>query len=227
MVCFTIQETIISGLYLYEARKILRPSEAFQREKTNQVVRHLIWVNAFIIFLDAALLSTEFANLFNIQTVFKAAIYSVKLRFEFVVLNQLVDIVGGGHSNIPRGDTYASNQKGGTVRSNGSMQLDTIASQTGGGRPRQRPGDSYSASAGPGSITSPRLEAKSGGVLRTSEVQIDMDDDNEDQVRTMAHYGAHRHGSVEGFGLPLQGRRRAPSLSESEMELATKPGFAI
>jgi len=215
MVCFTVQETIISGLYLYEARKILRPSEAFRRDKTNDVVKHLIWVNLFIIFLDAALLTTEFNNLFDIQTVFKAAIYSVKLRFEFVVLNQLVDIVGGGTSAMPRSDTYASGaQKGGTIQSSRNVQLDTFGS---GGRPRQRPGEFYSASAGPGSVTSPQLAPKSGGVLRTSEIQVNMEDESS---------SPRGHGPVEPFDLPMQGRR-APSPSESEIELAPRPGHAF
>ena len=95
MTGFTIQETIISGLYLWETRKILQPRQTFQKKKTRKVMYHLIWVNVLIICLDIALLSTEYANLFTIQTVFKAAIYSVKLRFEFVVLNQLLDLVQG------------------------------------------------------------------------------------------------------------------------------------
>lgn len=216
MVCFTIQETIISGLYLYEARKILRPSEAFHRDKTNEAIKHLIWVNLFVIFLDAALLATEFANLFDIQTVFKAAIYSVKLRFEFVVLNQLVDVVGGGTSAIPRSDTYASGQKG-TVRSSRSVQLDTFSS---GGRARQQPGKFYSATAGPGSVTSSQLAPKSGGVLRTSEIQVNMEDEASFAVT------AQRHDPEDSFSLPVQGRR-APSPSESEIELARRPGYAL
>ena len=42
--------------------------------------------------------ATEYANLFSIQRVFKAAVYSLKLRFEFIVLNALVDIVQGRSS---------------------------------------------------------------------------------------------------------------------------------
>lgn len=216
MVCFTVQETIISGLYLYEARKILRPSESFHRDKTNEVVKHLIWVNAFIIFLDAALLTTEFNNLFDIQTVFKAAIYSVKLRFEFVVLNQLVDIVGGGTSAMPRSDTYASRQKG-TVRSSRSVHLDTFNSGT---QPRQQPNEYYTATASSGSVTSPQLAPKSGGVLRTSEIQVNLGDEISSPTI------GRKHGAAETFSLPMQGRR-PPSPSESEIELAVKPGYAM
>ncbi len=48
MTGFTIQELIISGLYLYEARRILRPGQVFQKKKTNEVMKHLIWVNIFV-----------------------------------------------------------------------------------------------------------------------------------------------------------------------------------
>lgn len=108
MTGFTIQETIISGLYLWETRKILRPGQIFQKKKTRQVMYHLIWVNVLIILLDIALLSTEYADLFTIQTVFKAAVYSIKLRFEFVVLNQLMDLVHRHSTEDYHSGTYKS-----------------------------------------------------------------------------------------------------------------------
>ena len=128
MTGFTIQETIISGLYLWETRKILRPGKIFQKKKTRQVFHHLIWVNIFIILLDLALLATEYANLFSIQTVFKAAIYSLKLRFEFIVLNALMDIVQGRSSAF---DLSANSDPGyGTSRSGRNMGLGTLNGRT-------------------------------------------------------------------------------------------------
>lgn len=44
MTGFTIQETIISGIYLFEARRILRPGKVFQKKQTSDVLKHLIWV---------------------------------------------------------------------------------------------------------------------------------------------------------------------------------------
>ena len=87
--------SLFCGLYLWETRRLLRPGRRFKEQKTRRVMYHLVWVNIFIIFLDMALLATEYANLFTIQTVFKAAVYSVKLRLEFVVLNQLMELVKG------------------------------------------------------------------------------------------------------------------------------------
>ena len=162
MTGFSIQEIIISGLYLWETRKILAPGRVFQQKKTREVFHHLIWVNVFIIFLDAALLGTEYANLFSIQTVFKAAIYSLKLRLEFVVLNQLMDIVQGRSSAF---DLSANAGSGGYAqRSAQKIQLDTMNGR--GAREH-----SYSAFASKG-ISSPIANPKADGVLRTTEVHV-------------------------------------------------------
>lgn len=162
MTGFSIQEIIISGLYLWETRKILAPGRVFQQKKTREVFHHLIWVNVFIIFLDAALLGTEYANLFSIQTVFKAAIYSLKLRLEFVVLNQLMDIVQGHASAF---DLSANAGSGAYAqRSAQKIQLDTKNG-------RGARGNSYSAFASKG-IGSPIATQKADGVLRTTEVYV-------------------------------------------------------
>ncbi len=92
---FTIQELIISGIYLKEARDLLRPGSAFRGSKLKSVIHDLIWVNVFIILLDIALLTTEYLDLYPIQPVFKSAVYGIKLRLEFVVLNHLMGAVQG------------------------------------------------------------------------------------------------------------------------------------
>lgn len=89
---FCIQESIISGLYVYSTRKILKPGETFQKKRTRQVMLHLIYVNILVILMDITLLCTEYANLYEIQIAFKGALYSIKLRLEFTILNQLRSI---------------------------------------------------------------------------------------------------------------------------------------
>lgn len=169
MTGFSIQEIIISGLYLWETRKILAPGRIFQQKKTRAVFHHLIYVNVFIIFLDAALLSTEYANLFSIQTVFKAAVYSIKLRFEFIVLNQLMDIVQGRASAFDLSANAASGTSGayGTQRSAQKLQLDTLNARNKG----DRDGNSYSVFATKG-IGAPNAAPNPDGVLRTTEVLV-------------------------------------------------------
>ena len=90
---FCIQEFIISGLYVYATRKILKPGETFQKSRTRQVMMHLIYVNILVILMDITLLCTEYANLYDIQITFKGTLYSIKLRLEFAVLNELRSLV--------------------------------------------------------------------------------------------------------------------------------------
>jgi hypothetical protein len=95
MTGFSLQEFIISGLYVFETRKILKLSAMFRKKRTRQVMRHLICINILIIILDVSLLALEYANYFMIQGIYKAAVYGIKLRLEFSILNQLVDIAKG------------------------------------------------------------------------------------------------------------------------------------
>ncbi|KAL9125401.1 MAG: hypothetical protein Q9217_005386 [Psora testacea] len=169
MTGFTIQETIISGLYLWETRKILRPGKVFQRKKTRQVMVHLVWVNVFIIFLDMALLATEYANLFSIQTVFKAAIYSLKLRFEFVVLNQLKAYVQGKSSAFDSSNKHSSPYATGRT-----IPLNVVNIQHPQDRAANGPsatGERYSVSATKGGGS--KVDSRNvDGVLRTTEVVV-------------------------------------------------------
>lgn len=172
MTGFTIQELIISGLYLWETRRLLKSHKHFHEGNTRQVMLHLVWVNVFIIFLDMALLSTEYASLFMIQTVFKAAIYSIKLRFEFVVLNQLMEIVKG------RGLAYElSNNAGRYASMHGAgdpKALRSVQSQKPGDWAKEEwvaPNHTYSVTASNG----PDLKSEPpapNSVLRTTEFVV-------------------------------------------------------
>jgi hypothetical protein len=96
---FSIQEFIISGLYLHETRRILQPTASFQKKRTRQVMLHLIYVNILIMFMDITLLSMEYANLYEIQITFKGTLYSIKLRLEFTVLNSLMSLTNSNNSD--------------------------------------------------------------------------------------------------------------------------------
>ncbi|KAF2682218.1 hypothetical protein K458DRAFT_283578, partial [Lentithecium fluviatile CBS 122367] len=91
---FFIQEVIISGLYVYNTMILLR-SEGHIRRNSRKVMTHLVWVNCLIIALDITLLAIEYAGLYDIQVTYKAAVYSVKLKMEFTILNKLVDLFKG------------------------------------------------------------------------------------------------------------------------------------
>lgn len=225
MTGFTIQEFIISGLYLYETRKILRPGKMFQKKKTRQVFHHLIWVNVFIIILDIALLSTEYAGLFSIQTVFKAAVYSVKLRFEFVVLNQLMDLVSGRTSAFdlsgdrhtgPSGANASAKDTSRSAQQN--LQLNSMN-----GLGPQSPNHTYSVFASKGIQSDPVSEPKIVGVLRTTEVHVThrSPESSRDVVQFESPpeiYTNGQHGEVT----TTRSKGRSPSPDSEEINFAAK-----
>lgn len=62
----------------------------------------LLIMNVGLILMDISLLVLEYMNEFIIQTVLKTFLYTVKLKFEFVVLSRLVSFVSAQHevSNV-------------------------------------------------------------------------------------------------------------------------------
>ncbi|KAH6665591.1 hypothetical protein B0J14DRAFT_630006 [Halenospora varia] len=73
---FFLQELIISVLYITSRR----------------LMGHLIYVNVIIVLLNITILGLEYSGLYDIQTAYKALVYSVKLKLEFSILNCLVEL---------------------------------------------------------------------------------------------------------------------------------------
>lgn len=72
-------------------------------------MHQLIYVNIFIICLDCSLIGLCYANYFFLQGFYKAAIYAVKLRTEFTILNQLRSTLPGQSGHEPGyGGAYAT-----------------------------------------------------------------------------------------------------------------------
>ena len=87
MSIFCIQEFIISGVYLWATVRLLRP---VYRRRTRSVMMQLIWINVLIIAMDLLLLGFEYADQYEIEATLKPMVYSIKLKLEFAVLNQLM-----------------------------------------------------------------------------------------------------------------------------------------
>lgn len=105
---FFLQEVIISGIYVHQTLQLLR-SEGNIRRHSRRVMTHLIVVNLIIIALDVTLLAVEYAGLYDIEVTYKPMVYSVKLKMEFNILNQLVLLFQGrldDDSMDPRSQTY-------------------------------------------------------------------------------------------------------------------------
>lgn len=90
---FCTQECIISGLYIWETWKMLQLIKATCGKDVRRIWKHLIYVNVFVILMDFALIGIEFGGQYDIETTYKSAMYSVKLKLEFAVLNQLRSLV--------------------------------------------------------------------------------------------------------------------------------------
>jgi hypothetical protein len=119
---FFLQEITLSGLYIYETVKLMRVQRTIRSSErvgnSKKLMTHLIVVNIIIVLLDITILALEYADLYVIQTAYKALVYSVKLKMEFSILNKLVEIItgtsaGGGSSGYAR---QAPTHKGEGVR---------------------------------------------------------------------------------------------------------------
>jgi hypothetical protein len=98
MTGFTIQEVIISALYVSETVKLLRLSSERNKRK---IMYQLIGINIGMFVMDLILLGLEYASYYAVQITLKAAIYSVKLKLEFAVLGRLVDAIHGPRRFMP------------------------------------------------------------------------------------------------------------------------------
>jgi hypothetical protein len=122
MVGFFVQELILSAVYIREAIRLLKMSEAvhddvqsfddgtghghIRNSHVRKTMYQLLAINVIIIVMDLALLGVEFANLYLIETTLKGVVYSIKLKLEFAVLGKLVQFVrnrgASSNSSDPR-----------------------------------------------------------------------------------------------------------------------------
>ncbi|KAK7184370.1 hypothetical protein DPSP01_006395 [Paraphaeosphaeria sporulosa] len=93
IVVVSVQETIISIIYIYETVHLLGPGGGSSSRPLKKLLMHLIFVNVMVLVFDITLLAVQFSGHYELQTTYKTAVYSVKLKMEFSVLNRLVRIV--------------------------------------------------------------------------------------------------------------------------------------
>ncbi|KAI9764119.1 MAG: hypothetical protein M1840_008679 [Geoglossum simile] len=173
---FFLQEAIISGLYIFETRRLLKPAGTFQKEKIRRVMCHLIYINIFIIVLDLIVLITEYAGLFDIQVTFKGAVYSVKLRIEFAILNELMKLANGSVRSKSM-DWLSSYGNETNPTRGGEVALKTIDSTGSGGISKTggsggNLGYSYSAGKGTASQFANTTDSDKSYVVKTTEVVV-------------------------------------------------------
>jgi hypothetical protein len=94
-VMFTLQEAIIPTLYVYYTARFWRSGYSHH---THRIVSLLACVQVFSVTLDLLLVVTVFMNMLILRCALHAILYAIKLKLEFLVLNQLRSLV---HRNEP------------------------------------------------------------------------------------------------------------------------------
>ncbi|KAF3387122.1 hypothetical protein F1880_001386 [Penicillium rolfsii] len=92
LVGFSIQELIISGIYIWETVKLLRLRP---RGRPSGILHQLLAINIIILLLDVAIVVIEYVGYYAIQVMFKPVAYSIKLKLEYAILGKLVAIAQG------------------------------------------------------------------------------------------------------------------------------------
>ncbi|KAH8732556.1 hypothetical protein GQ44DRAFT_755056 [Phaeosphaeriaceae sp. PMI808] len=90
---FTLQESVISILYIFHTYRFLNSGYAMH---TRKVVRLLVVVQAGVIAFDAGLTAFDYKNMFTLKCTIHPFVYALKLKMEFIVLNQLLALVKNG-----------------------------------------------------------------------------------------------------------------------------------
>ncbi|KAF2733627.1 hypothetical protein EJ04DRAFT_438758 [Polyplosphaeria fusca] len=103
---FFVQEVVLSVIYIWKTTSMLKSEgplfvsyKSVRGSRGRKVLIHTITMSFIIICLDLTLIALEFSGLYDIQTSYKGAVYSVKLKMEFTILNALMDLVKGNLSD--------------------------------------------------------------------------------------------------------------------------------
>lgn len=89
LIVFTLQELIISIIYIRAALKMLQPGDSPNTESTRKL---LIYLNILCIVLDIVFVIQVYIGDWVYKTGTQSLAYAIKLSIEFIVLNKLMDI---------------------------------------------------------------------------------------------------------------------------------------
>ena len=91
LVVFTLQELVISILYIRAAFKMLLPDYP-RTEPLRMTKRFLIYLNVLCIILDVAFVCEVYSGEWVYKTGTQSLAYAIKLTIEFIVLNKLMEV---------------------------------------------------------------------------------------------------------------------------------------
>lgn len=118
---YTITESIISGLYIWSLVGLLRLKSNIRQRR---VMTDLVYVNLVVIAFDLLQVIFVYTNQLGISQPVQSFSYILKLRLEFVVLNQLMDVAARGTRKTFEKNRYyhTANRTYGPSHDNGSSQ---------------------------------------------------------------------------------------------------------
>lgn len=93
VVGFTVQETVLSTIYVMSTHKLVGGSSD---KKTRRNIKHLILVQVLCVSLDLPFVVLSYVDMFVIKATLCSFGYAIKLKLEFIVLNNLRDIARNG-----------------------------------------------------------------------------------------------------------------------------------
>jgi len=96
VMAFSIQETIISGIYIYYTLQYLRTS--FQTS-TRKTMALLIAIQVIVILADVIVIALDYCEYFTLKAVLHSFVYAFKLQLEFVILNDIKAMATNGSLN--------------------------------------------------------------------------------------------------------------------------------
>ena len=89
LIVFTLQELIISTIYIQAAIKMLKAGDSVDNRRTKKL---LIYLNILCIVLDIVFVIEVYTGDWVYKTGTQSLAYAIKLSVEFIVLNKLMDI---------------------------------------------------------------------------------------------------------------------------------------
>ncbi|KAJ3251358.1 hypothetical protein HK103_002449, partial [Boothiomyces macroporosus] len=115
---FFFQEVTLGVIYLYNIRTTL---QLIEKKVARTVLTHTIYVQAAVILMDIIMIVVEYFDLYNYQIYLKVALYSIKLKLEFAVLNLLTSVLE---------DNKTSTKAKASMQKNYAQLIETTVSYT-------------------------------------------------------------------------------------------------
>lgn len=131
LTCFCVVELFLSGVYIVEAFRGLKPVFAVKGREGRKMLVHLIIVYICVIILIGTLLALDYAHFNFVLMSYNPFVYSIKLKLEFGILTRLVNLIQSSQCGCHILHSWNSSQD---LRLNSSPSISNQSSNHGQGR---------------------------------------------------------------------------------------------